>query len=80
VYAVREGPVLWESLVAAVQKAPPPRYRPQRGFLSILNTCDGKALLHYKGLVARSRWSWLLKDWIDRRFMRRYQGLTRPGL
>jgi len=75
VYAVREGPVLWESLTAAIGGSAPPRYEPQSGFLSILNTGDGRALLSYKGLVSWSRPSWLLKDWIDRRFMRRYQSL-----
>ncbi len=76
VYAVREAPVLWESLKAAVQGGEPPRYRPQRGFLSILNTADGRALLDYKGIVSHSRWAWRLKDRVDRRFMARYQGLV----
>ncbi len=74
VYAVREAPVLWKNLDAAIQgKQPESRYRPQGQFLSILNTCDGKALLHYKGLVSHSRWAWWLKDWIDRRFVQKYQ-------
>jgi len=77
VYAVREAPVLWESLKAAVRGSEPPRYRPQQGFLSILNTSDGRALLDYKGIVSHSRWAWRLKDRVDRRFMARYQELTR---
>jgi pyridine nucleotide-disulfide oxidoreductase family protein len=77
VYAVREGPILWRSLKAALQGGEPPRYVPQPGFLSILNTGDGRALLHYKGIVSHSRWAWRLKDWIDCRFMRRYQELTK---
>jgi selenide,water dikinase len=76
VYAVREGPVLWQSLKAAIQGGEPPRYVPQSGFLSILNTGDGRALLDYKGIVSHSRWAWRLKDRIDRRFMRQYQDLT----
>ena len=67
--------MLWESLRASLSDRPLPRYRPQPGFLSILNTADGKALLRYKRLVSHSRWAWQLKDWIDRRFMARYQGL-----
>jgi pyridine nucleotide-disulfide oxidoreductase family protein len=73
VYAVREGPVLWASLRVAVRGGEPPRYEPQHGFLSILNTGDGRALLDYKGVVSHSRWAWRLKDRIDRRFMARYQ-------
>jgi selenide,water dikinase len=76
VYAVREGPVLWESLKAAIQGSEPPRYEPQRGFLSILNTGDGRALLDYRGIVSHSRWAWRLKDRIDRRFLARYQELV----
>jgi hypothetical protein len=73
VYAVREAPILWHSLLAALRSGPVPRYRPQRGFLSLLNTADGRALLSYKGLISHSRWAWGLKDWIDRRFMVRYR-------
>ncbi len=77
VYAVREGPVLWESLKAAIRGSEPPRYEPQRGFLSILNTGDGRALLDYRGIVSHSPWAWRLKDRIDRRFLARYQGLAK---
>jgi len=73
VYAVREAPVLWGSLLAAIHGTPPPRYRPQPGFLSLLNTADGRALLAWKGRVAHARWAWRLKDWIDRRFVGRYR-------
>lgn len=76
VYAVREAPVLWQSLKAAIQGGEPPRYEPQKRFLSLLNTGDGRALLDYKGLVSHSRWAWRLKDRIDRGFMRRYQDLV----
>jgi selenide,water dikinase len=77
VYAVRQGPVLWESLTAVINGKALPQYEPQSGFLSILNTADGKALLRYKSVVSHSRWAWKLKDWVDRRFMERYQGLIK---
>jgi selenide,water dikinase len=76
VYAVREAPILWRNLLAATRGLPPARYRPQRTILSILNTCDGRALLDYGGLVSWSGWAWRLKDHLDRRFMRRYQTLA----
>ena len=76
VYAVREAPILWRSLLAAVAGAPPPRYTPQTGFLSLLNTADGRALLRWRGVLAHSRWAWRLKDRIDRRFVERYQRLS----
>ncbi len=75
VYAVREGPILARALRAAVAGAreQAPRYRPQRGFLVILNTGDGRALLSYKGFVSYSRWAFRLKDRIDRRFVAKYR-------
>jgi selenide,water dikinase len=73
VYAVREGPVLWRSLRATLEGRHPPSYEPQSGFLSLLNTADGQALLQYKGRVAHSRWAFWLKDGIDRRFLRKYR-------
>jgi selenide,water dikinase len=73
VYAVREGPVLWRSLRAAVVGGKPPGYRPQGSFLSLLNTADGRALLSYRGIVSYSRWAMRLKDRIDRRFVARYR-------
>jgi selenide,water dikinase len=73
VYAVREGPVLARGLRATVAGEEPPRYRPQRGFLVILNTGDGRALLSYKGFVSYSRWAFRLKDRIDRGFVAKYR-------
>ena len=39
----------------------PAKYVPQRTFLSLLNTADGKALLRWHGLVSHSRFAWRLK-------------------
>jgi len=76
VYATRHGPVLWKSLRAVALGGPPPMYRPQHGFLSLLNTGDGRAILRYRFLHGWSRGAMRLKDAIDRRFMRRYQRLV----
>lgn len=75
VYAVREAPILWQSLLAAAHGTPPPHYIPQASFLSLLNTADGRALLRWRGILLHSRSAWLLKDWIDRSFIQRYQRL-----
>jgi selenide,water dikinase len=76
VYAVRQGPVLARNLRAALGEGSPATYVPQRTFLSLLNTADGKALLRWHGIVSHSRLAWWLKDRIDRRFVRRYRA---PG-
>ncbi|MCA9220161.1 MAG: FAD-dependent oxidoreductase, partial [Planctomycetales bacterium] len=74
VYAVRQGPVLWENLsrlAAGNQKLR--EYEPQGDFLKLFNTGDGRALLEYRRLTCHARWCWWLKDWIDRRFVARHQ-------
>lgn len=73
VYAVRQAPVLWQGLRAALRGEALPTYRPQEGFLSILNLGDGRALMHWKGVVAEGRAVFRLKDWIDRRFLAKYR-------
>jgi pyridine nucleotide-disulfide oxidoreductase family protein len=73
VYAVREGPILAHNLRAALEGGRLRRYVPQRQFLAILNTGDGRALLRWRGLAVHTRWALTLKHWIDRRFVRKYQ-------
>ncbi len=73
VYAVREGPVLFESLRATLRGEVLPTYKPQEGFLSLLNTGDGRALFDFHGLVAQGRWAMNLKDRIDRGFLAKYR-------
>lgn len=73
VYAVRQGPILWENIQRLLRREPLAEYVPQRDFLSLLNTGDGRAILAYYGRTAYGRWCWKLKDYIDRRFMRMYQ-------
>jgi len=73
VYAVRQSPVLWENIACLLQGRPLTKWKPQPSFLSLLNTGDGRAILTYRGLSVHARWCWKLKDWIDRRFMAKYQ-------
>lgn len=73
VYAVREGPVLWDNLRNALDRQPLRRYRPQSGFLSLLSYGDGRAVGEYLGFSFEGRWVWRLKDWIDRSFMQKHR-------
>jgi selenide,water dikinase len=79
VFAVRQGPVLAHNLRARAGGGTPRRYRPQRDFLSLLNLGDGRAIASKWGLSAEGRALFRLKDWIDRRFMRRFQVLAPDG-
>lgn len=73
VSAVRQGPILWENLQRQVRGQPLKDWHPQRSFLTLLNTGDERAVLTYKGLGVHASWCWRLKDYIDRRFIRKYQ-------
>jgi selenide, water dikinase len=72
VYAVRQGPVLWENLQRTLSGRSLRRYAPQRGFLRLLNTGDGRAIGEWKGLSCEGAWCWRLKDFIDSRFIAKY--------
>jgi selenide,water dikinase len=73
VYAVRQGPVLWANIQRMFAGRDLTRYDPQRGFLSMLATGDGRAIGQYKGFSFHGGWVWKWKDRIDRKFMRMYQ-------
>jgi selenide,water dikinase len=76
VYAVRQGPVLAANLAAVVAgKAPPRRYRPRRDFVALLSLADGSAIFSRGTTAFASPFAQRLKDWIDGRFMRRFQRL-----
>jgi NADH dehydrogenase FAD-containing subunit len=72
VYAVRQGPVLYRNLQAALRGEPLSSYRPQRRYLYVLDLGDGTGLAIYGPLANRSRPSLRLKHLIDRRFVRDY--------
>jgi pyridine nucleotide-disulfide oxidoreductase family protein len=72
VYAVRQGPVLTANLRAALRGEPLQAYRPQRRYLALLATADGRAIAARGGLGASGRWAWRWKDHIDRGFVSRF--------
>lgn len=72
VYAVRMGPVLLRNLQASLTGTKLTTYTPQRKFLSLLSTADGRAIASRGRLSLSGRWAWHLKDHIDRGFVRRF--------
>jgi selenide,water dikinase len=52
-------------------------YRPQRQFLSLIGTGDGKAVASRRWLAGHSAFFWKLKDRIDCRFMEKFEDLPR---
>jgi NADH dehydrogenase FAD-containing subunit len=76
VHAVRQGPFLDASLRAAIGGGrPPPAYQPQRQFLVLIGTGDGRAIASRGRLWAEGRWVWRWKQHIDRAFV---AGLAPP--
>ena len=75
VYAVRQGPVLAENLRRAVRGKPLRPYRAQKRTLALISTGAPNAVASYGGLSVEGRWVWRVKDWIDRRWMAKYQAL-----
>jgi NADH dehydrogenase FAD-containing subunit len=72
VYAVRMGPVLSHNLRAALGQGQPRPYKPQRRYLVLLSTSDGRAIASRGALGGHGRWAWHWKDHIDRRFVDRF--------
>jgi selenide,water dikinase len=75
VYAVRAGPPLADNLRRALAGRRLRRAVPQKRALALIGTGDGHAVASRGPFAAHGRAPWLLKDWIDRRWMRRYTDL-----
>ena len=72
VVAVRQAPILAHNLRNTVTGRSLKAYQPQRHWLALISTGDQYAVASRGQFTASGRWLWHYKDWIDRRFMRRY--------
>lgn len=73
VHAVRQGPVLFRNLVAALEGREPEAYRPRRRYLLILNLGDGTGLAVWGRWAVRGRWAFRWKNHLDTSFMAKFQ-------
>ncbi|HOZ63347.1 MAG TPA: selenide, water dikinase SelD [Burkholderiaceae bacterium] len=76
VFAVRQGPPLTENLRRAVAGTALVPYHPQSSWLALISTGDKHAVASRGWLGFSGDWVWRWKDWIDRRFMRKFQDLA----
>ncbi len=75
VYAVRQGPPLAANLRRALAGTPLRRAIPQKRGLALIGAGDKYAVASRGPFAAHGAYLWRLKDWIDRRWMRRYREL-----
>ena len=75
VYAVRSGPPLAGNLRRMLEGRRLVAYKPQREALYLISTGERYALGARNGFTVEGAWVWKLKDFIDRRFMARFNEL-----
>jgi NADH dehydrogenase FAD-containing subunit len=73
VYAVRQNPILYSNLLAALEDKDLEAFQPQETYLLIFNLGNGTGIFYRRKKVYKGRLIFYLKDYIDRRFMRKFQ-------
>jgi NADH dehydrogenase FAD-containing subunit len=73
VYAVRQNPILFHNLQVALDGGEMMTFTPQKEYLLISNLGNGKGIFWKKNWVWDGRLAFLIKDYIDRRFMKAFQ-------
>jgi NADH dehydrogenase FAD-containing subunit len=73
VYALRENPILYHNLLTALEGGKMVAFKPRSHYLLIFNMGDGQGIFWKKNWVWESRFAFFLKDYIDRKFMRKFQ-------
>ena len=73
VYAVRENPILFHNLMAALEGRKMCWFEPEGAYLLLFNMGNDRAIFVKKQFVFDGRLAFWLKDYIDRRFMRKFQ-------
>jgi selenide,water dikinase len=78
VFAVRMARPLAENLRRTLLGRSLIHYRPQQRWLALISTGDRHAIASRGRFYARGDLVWRWKDWIDRRFMRKFSELNMP--
>jgi len=73
VFAVRMGPILSHNLRAVFGVGALQTFVPQRHFLMLLSTGNGRAIGSRGPFGFQGRWVWSLKNYIDQSFVQRFE-------
>lgn len=77
VYAVRQNPVLLKNLLARAERKALIPFEPGPDYLLIFNTGHGTGVLKKHNIVFGGRIAFWIKDYIDRKFMRKFQAIEK---
>ncbi|WP_144701873.1 FAD-dependent oxidoreductase [Fictibacillus phosphorivorans] len=72
VYAVRQGPILWNNIKRLITGRTLVSFKPQKYYVSILSTGHKHGLFTYGDYVIYGKWAWSLKNLIDQKFMNKH--------
>ncbi|MEJ2429571.1 MAG: FAD-dependent oxidoreductase [Deltaproteobacteria bacterium] len=73
VYAVRQSSILLGNLLATLEGGEMATFTPQAHYLLIFNMGNGKGIFWKRSRVFQGRLAYLLKNYLDRRFMKGFQ-------
>ena len=77
VYAVRENPVLLHNLMATLEGKALESFDPGPEYLLIFNVGGGYGVLKKKQLVFGGKTAFMIKDYIDRKFIKKFQAIEK---
>ena len=77
VYAVKQAPILFHNIMSFLSGKPLKKFRPQKNYLLIFNLGDGTGIFVRRSFVFRAKSAFILKDFIDRRFISQFQVAAR---
>jgi len=73
VYAVRQNPILYHNLLAVLEGTDLQTFVPQKSYMLIFNMGNSRGILWRKTFLWEGRLAFFLKDYVDRKFMQKFQ-------